>query len=743
MDLIHNNTFSITAPNEAGIYRVILSGPRLKYLVAARIDLENDRPKNRGGRSKLDKPKKAKKSPPPNVGDLIWIDTNHIDDLEARGYIKTIDILEAGIYATKLNDKQEVLYDHRIDAMRVFLDLDKLTDSILAHQSISELVKEAVKVSGLSKSIIYRLWSLLCRQGFNERSLRPRLDRCGAPGIARPCDSNGRKKAGRKTIAQRLSGANTATENTQPGMSSDWRLRIMSADKKIPTPKPSFPARYLRIIEDGFQNRYTQIDGKFIPSALVKGEYPNRSQVRRVLEKDIPRLERLLQKTTQGHFKRSHRGMVAKNWKGVAGPGHTWAIDSTVGDIYLRSSINRAWIIGRPAVYIIADVWSTAIVGFYVCLFSPSWDMVKLALFSSVADPNLIGELWGYQPMLSLNPYPTLPIILMCDRGEYLSKKARVTGMELIDCLSYAPPYRPDLKGLIEVLHRIEKDKQHLWIPGAIDARRKEFELRKFSPSEAIFTLREYVNYLYIMFTDYNLTADRTNRLDTHMIAAGTHPSPAGLWRWGHDVGIGVRRHTPQDQLIQSLLLKSQAAVTRQGVRFSGLHYESEIINEKLWTATARNFGSHEIDAFHYNGSVSRIWTPNLDGNGHIELRLSEQTRASTDQTLDEVLDAIMYSKVNTEDLVHWNLLKNLEAKAKVDKLISDAKSSTEEAISRNGGEIPSITESRNIEVTQSSESIRQHTHESFKPEMPVDVDDEYMQMMKELILEANSSNHD
>jgi len=110
---------------------------------------------------------------------------------------------------------------------------------------------------------------------------------------------------------------------------------------------------------------------------------------------------------------------------------------------------------------------------------------------------------------------------------------------------------------------------------------------------------------------------------------------------------------------------------------------------------------------------------------------------------LDEVLDAIMYSKINTEDLVHWNLMKNLEAKAKVEKLISHAKSSTEEAISRNGGKIPSITESRNIELTQSSESIHQHTHEASKPEVQIDVDDEYMQMMKELILDANNSNHD
>ena len=743
MDLIHNDTFTILSSNEQGIYRVILSGTRLEYLVVVRIDFEQSPQSHRGGREKIVKAKRVKKSAPPNVGELVWFESKYIEHLETIGEIRKIQILGKA-YTKKLPEKQEIIYEKRLKAMKCFLDLDSLSDSILAYKNISQLVKSAMSESGLSKSLIYRLWSLLCRKGFSEQSLRPSLDRCGAPGITRPCDPNGRKKAGRKTTAQRLSGRNITIESTQRGMSSDWRIRIMAADKKIPAPKLAFPARYKKIIELGFQTRYTQPDEKVVPLDLIKGEYPNKSQVRRVIEQEIPRLARLLQKTTKGHFERNFRGLTGKNWKGVAGPGHTWAIDSTIGDIYLRSSINRAWIIGRPAVYILVDVWSTAIVGFYVCLTSPCWDMVKQALFSAVADTKLLGELWGYEPVISLNPYPTLPVVLMCDRGEYLSKKARTTGMRLIDCLSYAPPYRPDLKGIVEVLHRIEKDQQYLWIPGAIDARRAELELRKFSPSDAIFTIREYVNYLHIAFTDYNLTADRSNRVDTHMIAAGVHPSPAGLWRWGHDVGIGTRKHTPHEQLIQDLLFKSNATVSRHGVRFSGLTYESDVINQKLWTANARNFGSTEIEAFHFNGSVSRIWTPNPDEHGLIELTLSEQTVASREQTLEEVLDAMMYNKVNTEDLTHWNLMRNLEARAKVDSLIIQAKSATEEALARNLGQIPNITESRNFETSKPmSTKPGGHSQNICKTESQSNVDEQHIEMIKELLLEANKQQHD
>ncbi|MFH1493520.1 MAG: hypothetical protein ABIG70_01840 [Pseudomonadota bacterium] len=175
--------------------------------------------------------------------------------------------------------------------------------------------------------------------------------------------------------------------------------------------------------------------------------FPNQRQVRYVIEKFIKKIDRALSKTTSGHFKRNKRGMIGHAWQGVAGPGHVYAIDSTTGDVFLRSSINRAWFIGRPVVYLVVDVWSTAIVGFYVCLTGPSWAMAKIALFSAFSDPSVLGELWGYQPLMALSPNPTAPFTFLCDRGEYLSYGAQQTGKDLGINFDFNPSYRPDLKG--------------------------------------------------------------------------------------------------------------------------------------------------------------------------------------------------------------------------------------------------------------------------------------------------------
>jgi len=525
--LMHNQVLRISADELEGIFRVVFDYPSIGKTVLVRLTPPPAELATRRGRPKTKSPavSQAKPSPLPLVGNLIWMERRILIDLEKRGGLVAAELERTQFKISKADQER---YEVRVKAMSPFLDFDGLNHAILASGNIGALVKAAQAVGNASAPLIYKLWSLMCRFGFTAESLIPQRHRCGAPGKTRPCDPGGRQKAGRKTDQQRIARASgEAMPSALPGMSTEWRARIMMADKKIPCPKPKFPQRYIDIINDKFVTRFKDERGELIPLDPTQGAYPSSSQVKRVLDTEIPRLHRLLERTTKGHFARSLRGMIARNWKGVAGPGHTWAMDSTVGDLYLRSSINREWIIGRPIVYIIVDVWSTAIVGFYVCLTGPSWNTAKVSLFNASVDPMLIADLWQYQPMLSLFPYPTLPAVLMCDRGEYLSLGASQTSLKLIPCMSYAPPYRPDLKGLVEVLHRIEKDRQYLWVPGAIDARRKEYDLRRFNPNDAVFTVREYVEYLHIIFAEYNLTADRSKRIDTHMIAAGVAPSPA------------------------------------------------------------------------------------------------------------------------------------------------------------------------------------------------------------------------
>lgn len=713
MELRSNQVFRLlhdkaSGEYPAGIYRVIFDEAAINKTICVCIQLAGPEKVTRGGRRKLEKTKNPrKKSPTPLIGELLWMERDYLERLQAHKLLITVEIEREPIYFIPIESpKDQEIFSQRRRAMAGFLDFEKMKESILVHEGLGGLVRDAVVACRVCRAYVYKQWSTLCRLGVSEISLLPRRDRCGAPNVSRPCDPGGRKKAGRKTRTQRVAKKASGIDlpPKQPGMSSEWRAAIMAADNQIKTPvKPAMPKRRTLILNSAFVKKYRLENGVLVPIDPKLGEYPNNQQIQRVLEVEIPRLKRLQQKTTLGHFKRSLRGLVARNWKGVPGPGHTWAIDSTVGDIYLRSSLNRAWIVGRPIVYVIVDVWSTAIVGFYVCLTGPSWNTAKVGLFNSVADPALLGELWSYQPILSLTPLPTMCYQLLCDRGEYLSKAASITAAKLIPSIAYAPPYRPDLKGLVEVIHRIEKDAQFLFEPGAMDARRAEYDLRKSHPDESAMTVGEYVQYLHLIFSEYNLTANRSHRVDAHMAAAGVFPSPAGLWRWGHEMGIGVQRAIPQADLITTLLTPDTARVGRSSIVYAGNDYYCPTIQAEDWTTTARNFGSWKIPIHHYPGPVGRIWTPNTNGEGLLDLKISDQSKTSAEVTFDELTDSISHTQMQRAEVAHQKTLYALQTLRKVQALRNNAIQLTKEAISKAHGVTPTMTEARAVEVACAS----------------------------------------
>lgn len=740
--LMHNQVIRLPTGPLAGIYRIVLDEPSRDRTAAVRIadgvvaSKGDSSSKGHGIANK----QPQRRRPPPLVGKLIWFDRRDLVALEQASDLIRVEVEPEAIYLAPLtgSPKAKALFERRKQAMADFLDFDCLTEGILVHDGLGGLVREAMRRASVSRHFVYNCWSLLCRFGISEFSLRPRLDRCGAPGVSRPCDPNGRQKPGRKTNAQKFAAlAGNAPPPTQPAMNTKWRLSIIAADKAIPTPKPAMPARCAAIMSSHFVRHFRYEGDQLVEVDLKKGEYPTTKQIRRVLEVDTSRLQRLLQKTTTGHYQRSLRGAASRSWKGVAGPGHTWAIDSTIGDIYLRSSLNRAWIIGRPIVYIIVDVWSTAIVGFYVCLEGPSWAMAKLALLSAGADPTFIANLWGYQPVLSLAPAPTLCAFLLCDRGEYLSQAARRSGIALALHQSYAPPYRPDLKGIVEVLHRIAKDQQYHFLPGAIDARRKEYELRRFNPASACLTVREYVHYLHFAFAEYNLTADRSHRLDAHMRASGVFPSPAGLWRWGHDIGIGFRKDVPKAELLSELLPSATARVTRSGIQFGHQTYGNPDIAKRNWISEARNFGGWDLPCHYFPGTVQMIWAPDIGGTGMLELEISDQSRASPELTFDEVADSIMYSTCNRSDIDHQNTLMRLKLQQQNKDIKGRAMELTAEAIARDQGTKPTLTESRQLEIASSSQNLVPPVTLSSTPgasPMVDETDQAYLTMMQEIL---------
>lgn len=669
------------------------------------------------------------------VGSLTQVARATLQRMAGEGQLASVDLRPVGKLlqpSEDLTDVEKAIWQRRQTQMAPFLNHELIADALMRTQGIGPVVQLALKAGDASRTTVYRLWKLLCENGFDASSLHPRFDRCGAPGVLRP-HRDGMKKVGAKKLAEHL-GEPIAFPQ-QPTTEAD-RVKILQHAKILSKAGLPFVELYDQLIQRVYVTQYAQTETGRVGIVPPQGSFPNKRQVRHIIESGVKRLERVLRATTLGHFERNLRGLRGKAYDGVAGPGYAYAIDATIGDIHLRSSVNPAWPIGRPIVYVVVDIWSTAIVGFYVCLSGPSWDTAKLALFSTFCDPKLTAQLWGYEYIDVLTPTPTVPFEVWADRGEYVSAGARQTCLTMAINFAINQAYRPDMKGMVEVLHRIAKDKQYHFLPGAINARRKELENRP-SAKESAYTMRQYVQYLYGIFSHYNLFADRSNRMTVEMIGAGVEPTPAGLWRFGHEAGIGYQKLTHQDRLITGLLKQGQAVARRDGVYFESLQYEADIAGTQQWSAHARNFGAIERSVFHFPGSTSRFWWPDPQGSMH-EFRLRESARATSDFSLDEWRDALIFDKCKRDDREYRRLtaaLKNMEAQLLLRKQAIEQTAAADAAYE---GPKPTSREARLLETLSLTGSASTTTATAPSNMAVVESDPAYDTLMDEVFATMN-----
>lgn len=697
-DLIHNATFRIEGGAFKGLWRVLVNEPSVPWIVAGKLPDTKSAAKRLPKRGRMPiqvAPFKAKRKKEVSVP-LKDLPRDELIRLEDRKLLSAVSLsppVKLRVEEEDLNDAEKRRLVNRRGIAKPFLDRETLVRQLRSAKGLGSLVATSMASSGCARSSAYRVLSALCLWGFDDRSLNPRLDLCGGKGKRRPAE-DGRAKAGRKTDGERLS---QPEPNPQPGCTLAWLTKIYAMDSLIASPKPKFSER-CELIQKGFVTDYVEGPDGPTPAPLVLGQYPNNRQIRHALDQR-DEIQKLVEQTTAGHFARNLAGRHGRNWRGTSGPGHTYAIDSTIGEIYLRSSLNRAWIIGRPIVYIVVDVWSTAVVGFHVCLTGPSWDTAQVALFSTLAGPELMGQMWGYKPLSALSPLPSLPGYLLCDRGEYLCVRSREIEGRHGFRLQYAAPRRPDWKGIVEVLHRIMKDRQHRFVYGAFDHRRQELELKPNAKVSAL-TLREFVAWLAWMFLHYNLHARRENRTDAEMKALRVLPCPAGLWRYGYELGIGyAQKSIERADLLTSFLPRVAATVNGGGIFLKHLLYESDVAKNEGWTTIAGNRGAFKIPVNYFPGALKTIWTADRTGSGLLDLELSDQALAAPGVSLDEYLDSAKVEGLGTRQRMHDALNASIAGKAEIERMMRRAKEETAAAEAVYGGPALNVTEARALEV--------------------------------------------
>lgn len=647
MDLKTGEVIKVLDGKYEGIYRLLAQNPNVIVLgiIEAPADL-------------ITKPG-PKKLVYNEKGNLVIRNTTEVLALERPVFIqiqkdhsihltKEYEISnEAKIYG----DKKSKNWERNVEAMKFFLDPLLREESILERQGLHELILKTLRLNIVSKDAVYRLVKRMILYGFRREALIPESYKAGTSefGIYNP----NKKKPGRKPFLHHFELIN----NRPPPvvglpMSKTWQKMILNGIAKLEVPLPKFETVYSSILRTEFRVRTVGPKGEKIELFPAEGRYPTRRQMRYFLKKFYSKKGYPAFFTTPSNRAQNKRGTLSRSYNDQMGPGHTYAIDSTIADVYLVHHRDRTKVIGRPIVYVVIDVWSSAIVGFYVCLSGPHWDSAKMALFCTAYDPEKLAKLRGTEYIPTFKIKPTIPKILLSDRGEYLSQKAGYTSFLLHMDQDLTAPYRGDWKGIVEVQFHTIKDEQLAFVPGAHDARRQERELRKSHPEEAALSMKEFIKRLESCFRQYNRTPLQEHRIPESMKLHNIHFTPASLWDWGHANHNGSGIELSDDELIEQLLPKQDCGVKPSGISLNGRDYgDIDCHRDNFLTETAKHGIKVNVQCWSFPGNIDYIWTTDNRETGLRQVPIHSGN--FTFYTEEEYADVKAILKANKDKFKH------------------------------------------------------------------------------------------
>ena len=359
------------------------------------------------------------------------------------------------------------------------------------------------------------------------------------------------------------------------------------------------------------------------------------------------------------------------------GPGSIFQIDATIGDVYLVSSLDRNWIIGRPVIYFVIDVFSRMVVGLSVTLEGPSWVGAMLALENATIDKVAFCAEYGITIEESEWPCHHLPEGLMADRGELEGYNAD----HLVNAFNLrvynTAPYRGDLKGIVE--QHIDRSNEKIihWTPGRV--RNRERGDRDYR-LDATLDLHEFCKLLILSVLDHN-NQQRLDRYrkDEYMIADHVEPYPIELWNWGIQNRSGHLRKLDAATIRLNLLPESEASVTDKGIYFDNLYYTCNLAQEEQWFIRAGEKGNWKIRVAHDPRTRSRIYLRLDEGKRMETCHLLEADRTFRERDWYEAADEFELRKQRKEAAQTRKQRSRSEFHASTNQVIELAKKKTGE----------------------------------------------------------------
>lgn len=578
----------------------------------------------------------------------------------------------------------------------------------------------------VSKPYLYKLIRQYWQRGQVPNALLPDYRNSGAKGRKRVAKE---KKLGRPRVHAVGTGAiiDAATEKL-------FRIVIDKYLLKEGTFTLAFAHRRLKLIYD-----------QYFPNT-PESEKPTRRQLGYFFEREYSHAEKLIARFPDTIYQKDIKPLTSTATMQALGPGSRYEVDATIADIILVSDNDRNQPVGRPVLYVVVDVFSRFIVGWYIGFENPSYVAAIQALHLAMTDKNDFLRDQKYEPETLHWPNSGLPEALLADRGELLGHQIEGLESSFHVRLENTPPFRGDAKGVVERNFRTLQAEFKPFAPGVVTGPTVKKRGGRNYWLDGKLTISEFTEIIVSSIIMRNFV-DPISKYDRSKDMPVDLPSiPVHLWNWGLQHRTGRLRKADTESLYIALLPREQATVSENGICLLGLYYSSPEVLESGWMHRSDNSNRPSKVTVAYDpNNANEVYLFHKPGSReHWVCRLTDLAREYRNSSFWEVWRK-QDARKKAENQQQLNADKTRASHEKrVEEIISSAIKSTPVPTATNTERMANIGKARSEQLKKERDQKRSTPVASSPPAMVVPLhgpgidDDEYPDYEDELFTDGD-----
>lgn len=553
-----------------------------------------------------------------------------ISDLEQLHHEGLLTLMEddpfSFIYQSEdhISEKNKTLRDERWKSIEEIVAKEP---DIYMSEKRGALIQAAMDKTDKTKRLLYKYLTQLWQRGKVKNALLPDYRNSGGQGKLKEYT----KKPGRPRKNPALITKGIVINDEIKRTFEVSIRRFYHKTNKNPLNKV-----YKDMLRTFFVEEHRYENGVKKPILKDKSELPSYRQFSYWYKENYQLEESKKKRKGRRKYELEDRPVLGTSVGDMYGPGTKFQIDATVADVYVVSSFNRNWIIGRPVIYVVIDVFSRMVTGLYVGLEGPSWLGAMMALANTASDKVSYCKQYGIEITKEEWDCHYLPQTLLADRGELegYNIERLISAFNLK--VENTPPYRGDWKGIVERHFRTIHDKVKPLLPGAVDLNARVRGDRDYR-LDATLTIEEFTSIIIrtILYHNNHHWLKQYNR-DEMMIEDDVPQIPRELWNWGIKNRSGKLRSYPEDIVKLHLLPTASARVTYKGIEFKKMRYSSEKAIKDGWFVEARD-KSWKIPISYDPRNMEKIYLHNENGADYEVATLLDHQKKYQGKTIEEV----------------------------------------------------------------------------------------------------------